>query len=460
MRSKNLIVFFLKASVFLCICHTSVAKAADARLVNETQANMSNAMVDVCLDTRNASTGLINRCDQLLKEIDNDADRMRVNVGEDASNNPVYDAITQIAPEQAIVPSIQAARTMRGMLGASNAAVISRMTQLRAQMRDPNAVHFAQRVQQNPGSFSFALSPSQSGGSAGIADSNRLGIWGNGNYTAGNVDTSTNQQGFNFGNWGGDLGVDYRINNNIVVGSAFSYTGTNANVNDSRSTVKSDSYTGSIFSMYTHNSGLYIDGIASYGGINYQLNRDIVYTLGTTGAVVDNIPSIAGRPDGSQYSFAGGIGYQYNRGATTVEPFARANYQELMIDSYKESNVAAWAMGFSKQNISSLPTTLGLRLNHAFSTSRGIFQPQVLGAWNHEFSDNQHSIDVRYLNSNNINNNFHVLAQNPDRDYFTVGASLIGTLPHNVSVFVSYNTILGYQDLSSHRVTFGGRINF
>lgn len=462
MQAKDFLVFFLKIFTFCLICLAGLAKGADARLVNETQADMSNAMVDVCLDTRTASPGLISRCNQLLREIDNDADRMKLTAGEDASNNPVFDAITQIAPEQAIVPSIQAARTMRGMLGA-NAAVITRMTQLRAQMRNPQAIRVAQRVQQNPGVFSFAFSPSQSGGSAGIADISRLGIWGNGNYTGGNVDTSTNQLGFNFGNWGGDLGADYRINNNTVVGAAFSYLGTNANVSNSGSTVNSDSYTGSIFSMYTHDSGFYIDGTASYGGINYALNRNVVYdTLDTNtgGPLTINIPSLLGRPDGSQYSFGGGIGYQYSRGATTIEPFARANYQELIIDSYRENNVAAWAMGFGKQNISTLPTTVGLRLNHAFSTSWGVLQPQILGAWNHEFSDNQHRIQVQYLNSNNINNNFSVLAQNPDRDYFTVGASLVATLPHNVSVFASYNTILGYQDLSSHRVVFGGRINF
>ena len=443
------------------MCLASMARAADERLVNETQSSMSNAMANVCGNQQLNEANLQQRCNELLREVDNNADLMRLPVGVNASGSPVFDAITQIAPEQAIVPSVQATRTMRGMLGAANAAVISRMTQLRAQMRNSNAIRLSNRLQQNPGFFSFAFSPSQSGGSAGIADINRLGIWGNGHYTGGNMDTSTNQLGFGFDNWGGDLGADYRINNNIVVGAAFSYMNTNANLVNSASNVKSDSYTGSIFSMYTHDSGFYVDGIASFGGVNYEIFRSILYdTIGNNNVPLTVLAPLNGKPDGSQYSFGGGIGYQYNLGATTIEPFARANYQELIIDSFNENRDVAWAMHFNKQHISSLPTTVGLRLSHAFSTSWGVFQPQIHGAWNHEFSDDQHILRARYLNTSNPNNQFTVVAQSPDRDYFTVGASLIATLAHGISAFTQYGTILGYQDLTSHRVVFGGRIEF
>jgi outer membrane autotransporter protein len=458
---KELFMFFPWIFLVCFICLTGLVRADDVRLVNRTQESMSNAMADVCSQAGFNQQNLNNRCAELGIEVNGNFDLIRLPIGTDASQNPVNDAITQIAPEQAIVPSVQATRTMRGMLGAANAAIISRMMLLRAQMRNPHAIRFANRLQQNPGLFSFDFRPSQSGGSAGIADISRLGIWGNGNYTGGNVDTSTNQLGFSFNNWGGDLGADYRINNNIVVGAAFSYMGTNANVVNSASTVKSDSYTGSIFSMYTHDSGFYVDGIASYGGVNYELFRSIQYdTINTTtnSPFTATIP-ITGKPDALQYSFGGGIGYQYSIGATSIEPFARANYQELIIDSFNESN-AAWAMHFNKQHISSLPTTVGLRLSHAFSTSWGVFQPQIHGAWNHEFSDDQHIIQARYINSTSPDNKFSVVAQSPDRDYFTVGASLVATLSHGISVFTQYGTILGYQDLSSHRVAFGGRIEF
>lgn len=442
-------------------CTSGSVTAANSTPINQTKVNLTTAVAIACSQDGNLNTvDFQNRCNALVGAAGGPANfpLSLSDESSDRTDSTLLNSINQVAPEQEIVPGVQATRTMKSVLGVANAAVASRLDVLRAQSIQPQTIRYAERSQQDYGQFSFNLNPTQTGGSAGIADSHQLSVWGKGNYITGDVDTSNNQLGFDFDNWGGTIGVDYRINDNIVTGAAFAYLNTDADVDNSDSQVQSDSYTGTVYGIYTHDSGLYIDGVASYGAVDFEIKRHIRYTV--NGDPVNTVTE--GDPDGDQFSFGAGIGYQYSIGATTIEPFARADYQQLEIDSFSETESGqgtGWAAHFSRQRVRSLPTTVGLRLNHAFSTSWGILQPQIQGAWHHEFKDDRRTIQTSFL-GNQRNRTFNIVTENPDRDYFTVGASLSTTLPHGISTFLSYSTIQGYQNIDSHQITLGGRLEF
>ena len=48
----------------------------------------------------------------------------------------------------------------------------------------------------------------------------------------------------------------------------------------------------------------------------------------------------------------------------------------------------------------------------------------------------------------------------PDRNYFNLGAGIVLVLPHGISPFVNYRSLVGYKDQSSHTVTAGLRVEF
>ena len=451
-------------SIALCsLFHTGNVNSATP--VNDTKLGMTNVISEACQQGPTVNNAdFQNRCNALAIGVSGPGNLVPVLSGDqnsaalsDEDVDTFVGAIGQIAPEQQIVPGVQATRTMSSIQTIANTAIISRMGVLRAQMHRPKGSHrYANRIDRNSGLFSFASNAFSSGGSAGIADSNRLGIWANGSYFGGDVNTSNNQLGFDFNNWGGTVGADYRITDTVVAGASFSYLGSNANVDNSGSRVKSDSYTGSIFAMYAHESGFYVDGAASYGAADFDITRSIQYTFNN-----DNVNATAtGSPGGLQYSVGAGIGYQYSTGATTIEPYVRADYRGLEIDSFDESENGqgvGWASHFSRQRVRSLPTTVGLRLNHAFSTKWGIFQPQIDGAWHHEFKDNQRNIQTRFL-GNGGGLTYNIVSEGPDSNYFTVGASISATLPHGITAFTGYSRLLGYHNIESQRVTFGWRL--
>lgn len=434
--------------------------------LNQTKINMTNVIVTACVQgpTVNAAD-FQNRCNGFVMAgggPDNFVSSVISSASADGDSTDLITAINEVAPEQLIVPGVQATRTMTNVASIANAAITSRLDTLRAAMHSPTT-QLAKRSKFQSGRYEFALNPTIRGGAAGIADSSRLGVWGNGTYNTGDVDTSANQLGFDFDNWGGTIGVDYRVTNDLVAGVAFTYLNTDADVDSSAGNVESDSYTGSIYATYSHASGFYVDGSASYGAIDFDISRRILYTLSSD--VLGTVDTTAdGDPSGSQYSFGMGIGYQFAVASATIEPFARADYQEYEIESYSETGGLGWGERFSKQRVRSLPTSVGLRLSNAFSMPWGVLQPQAHGAWHHQFKDDSRTITTSFLGdgavANQAANQFSIVTEGPDRDYYTVGASLNATFANGVTAFVAYNTLLGYRDVDSHRVTFGGRLEF
>ncbi|MCH9696895.1 MAG: autotransporter outer membrane beta-barrel domain-containing protein [Gammaproteobacteria bacterium] len=423
--------------------------------INQTKINMADTIGTACAQGPDVNDAdFQTRCNNIVIASGGNPFILE-NVVAGGENLELTNAINEVAPEQLIVPSLQSTRTMANIASVSSAAIAARMNIIRTAMFSSATTQVAANNQSQPGQFKFSLNPGVQGGSAGISDSGRLGIWGNGTYNTGDVNSSVNQLGFGFENWGGTIGADYRITDNFVAGAAFTYLSTDADVDASAGSVESDSYSGTIYATFAHESGFYVDANASYGESDLDISRRIDYSI--NGDTVNT--NAEGNPDGSQYSFGMGIGYQISLASATIEPFARADYMEYEIDSYSERGGQGWGSRFSRQRFRSLPTTVGLRLSNAFSMPWGVLLPQIHGAWHHQFKDDARTITTSFLGDGN-SNQFSIVTEGPDRDYYTAGASLSATFAGGVTAFVAYNTLQGYRDVDSHRFTFGGRLEF
>ena len=449
--------------------------ALDSTPLNNTKRNMSTQILSACaqetstdVNATQINSGLFQRrCNALVGSGGGGGSFISTvnnSFSQDGDISPLANAINRIAPEQLITSGVQATRTMGNVASIATTAISSRLTTLRTASYNASTTQLAKALV-NSGKYSFSFNPDVRGGAAGIADTGRLGIWGNGTFNTGDVDSSTNQLGFDFDTWGGTIGADYRVSNDLVAGLAFTYLNTDADVTNSSGNVESDSYTGTVYATYSHESGFYVDGMASYGSIDFDISRNIVYNVNTNGADGIVNGTAKGDPSGAQYSFGMGIGYQFSVASASIEPYARADYLEYEIDSYSESGATGWEARFGKQRVRSLPTTVGLRLSNAFSLPWGVLLPQIHGAWHHQFKDDKRRINAGFLGDGALLgkgpiNRFNIVTEGPDRDYYTVGASVTATLANGITAFVAYNTLLGYRDIDSHRVTFGGRLEF
>ena len=419
---------------------------------NQTQANMGFVIQEACDRGREGASNdqqFQIRCEALDSSL----------VGQGEQDN----AIRLISPDQPAAIGTGTTRTTRKQVQSGQAAINSRLLALRKGL---DTTQFAGILFYQNGKpltrDSYTEHSSNTGltGAAGgdsIGDLGRLGVWVNAIYNFGNVDSVPANLGFSYDNGGVNIGVDYRFTDDLVFGGVFTYLRSQSRFDDSRGSLDSDFFNGSLYGSYYVTDSFHIDGIASYGGSDFDISRAIQYQLTTEPSPV--ITNATSSPGGHQYSFSGGLGYDFNIDEFSINPYVRANYLALGVDAYRENGGAGWALNVAKQKVYSLTTTVGTQMSYTFSTPWGVIIPNVRGEWFHEFEDNGRQFGANFV-GDAAGQSFNIVTIGPDRDYFTFGTGVSTTLPHGISAFFNYDMLIGYQDIENYRFTLGARMEF
>lgn len=411
--------------------------------LNATQIGMGHVIEEACPSGANARQ-FQDRCNALVGAA---LDQTRAGTGPlDAAT-----ALQQAAPEQIISQGTGATK-------ASFNTIAGRLIALRAGARGFQVAGLSFNGQ--PVTSLAGLSPySMNGGAAGDDGSEiweRLGVFVNGNYNTGNVDSSFQQLGFNFNSGSITAGMDYRLTKDLILGTAFSYARTESGFDRNGGSLNSDAYTGAVYGTYYATDSLYFDGIATFGGIDYDSIRKIQYTVPQE---TINTRATA-NPTGQQYSVSLGGGYNFSMQEWTLNPYARLNYLKLDVDKFNETGGLGWGMGFNDQTVESVTTALGTQLSYSLSTPWGVLLPSIRGEWYHQYKDSRRNIGVRFLGDTTSGLTFNTVTESPDRNYFIVGAGVSGTFAKGISGFLNYDSLVGYRNVTSHLFTAGVRMAF
>ena len=128
---------------------------------------------------------------------------------------------------------------------------------------------------------------------------------------------------FGFDNKDIGLGVDYKLANNIVIGTLFNYT--NADIDfdlfDESTDVSTNSL--SVYGTYNVTNNIYIDGYGMYGWNDFDSKRNVSFTtmeIDQNNNVTFKQANQMLRIDntGTQYTMGITSGYELNFGAITV----------------------------------------------------------------------------------------------------------------------------------------------
>ncbi len=302
------------------------------------------------------------------------------------------------------------------------------------------------------------------GGAAGsdsIFTSGRLGVFINGNVSLGDRDRTSNQEGFDFQTNGITLGADYRFTDQLALGAAIGYMNNNTDLDASGGGLDADGYNLSLYGTFFQNSGLYLDGVASFGRNNYDQRRNIRYNIDSVS--VDQTAS--SDFDGDQWSASFGGGYSFSRGALAFGPTAQIEYVNSDVDGYEEtmSNPNAdgggWATAIEDQEVDSFTLQLGGDLSYAISQSWGVLLPQVHAEWVHEFEDDAQNVVGHYI-LDPSNTAFSLNTDSPDSDYFNVRLGVSAQFAQGRSAYLYYRKLLGYRDLDVDSFSAGVRLEF
>jgi outer membrane autotransporter protein len=306
------------------------------------------------------------------------------------------------------------------------------------------------------------------GGSAGDDSvGSALGGFANISYGTGTRDGTDRTNEFDFDGYSLTFGLDYRFDNGVIFGGALSYYDLESEFDESPTVAGGDSdadgFGGFIYSTW-YSGNFYVDGLLGYAVSNYDLRRNIV--IPNANSPGDSITETAkASPDSTDLSASIGAGYNWSLGSASINPYGRLNYLSVDIDSYKEKGAEASGLNLAVegQDWKSLTTALGAQFNYVFSTDTGVVIPQFKLGWVHQFEDDAIIFDAVYIDDprkDNPNNTLRAATDEPDSDYFELGLAVSGVFKGGVQVFASYDTLLGFEDLSTHLFTLGGRWEF
>ncbi len=246
---------------------------------------------------------------------------------------------------------------------------------------------------------SFAGTHHQTGLNAGDEVFSRLGGFINASYSYGNLDPSTRENAFDIDGQEINAGLDYRLDNNWIVGGMAAYVSENIDFDSSQSivdgTVDMTAIAITPFLLYQSETWYYSLSVG-YQTSEFDTNRSVRYTSLNVDIPSPDTVAISNNTGSTlSASFSGARTFQVTD-RFSIDPSVTINYQELTIDGFTERDISndGFNLKVLEQNFESLETTLALKMQYVFSNTFGVFTP---------FADiqaiTQHYADARRINA-------------------------------------------------------------
>ena len=328
------------------------------------------------------------------------------------------------------------------------------------------------------------------GAAAGDEDGTlkRAGFFINGSYNTGDLDASALENGFDFDMFGVTAGFDYRFDTGVL-GVSVGYDDFSSEFNPSPvvagGEINADGFSGSIFGLKDF-GGFFIDGIVTFGTLDYDIDRVLTYDSQNPDPVGCQCPDqdrmLLSNTSGDHMSISATAGWQIYQNEWLIQPTMGLSVRNYEIDGYTEQDTAAnggMELRYGDQDIDSVRWVLGLQMSRAYNVEFGVVRPWIGLEWYHEFEDEQTTILAKYAQEDVIAQSgnadpmagfsdsltgclscFSIANSAPDDDFGVVGAGLSLIFPNFVQLLVYYESLVGYDDLTSNAITLNFRSQF
>lgn len=329
----------------------------------------------------------------------------------------------------------------------------------------------------------------QEGGGGGDPFGERWGLFVTGHYATGDRDATTLEPGYDFDTYDVTLGVDRRVGGGFF-GLAGGFRNAQSDLHVSALTpvagpgeLEVDGTTLSLYGGVGLGDAWLLDGTVSFTTDDFESATPVRYDI--AGHPVSQIA--VAETEGDELVASVGLGFDRPSGGFSFQPALRLTYTDAQIDGYTEQFVTGpgsaldpvtgqpfghgMELAVDEQSIESLISTVGATLAWNVGTGWGVLVPQLRANWHHEFEDDARAIVTRFAATpSNISVflpggdlsaiNLTVFTNEPDRDYFDVGAGLQAVLAGGTQLFVLVESVVGLEEVSSFGGTAGVRFAF
>nr|MBP6597655.1 autotransporter domain-containing protein [Arenimonas sp.] len=308
--------------------------------------------------------------------------------------------------------------------------------------------------------FANSADPVEVGG-----DFSRWGFFAAGNIGRGDADAGASSPAYDYDVDGVTAGVDYRKNDRWILGGSLGYTRQDTELPGDVGGLETRGWSVSAYSTYYQADSWYMDSVVTWGSNDYELLRQISYTLPVAGGGSTSINQVAKADSGGDLlSTAFTFGRDFNRGALGIGPYGRLLYTRLTFDDINEALLPGLpgnglGLRIDNRDVSSLASVLGSKLTYTHSVSWGVLMPHLQLEWEHEFRDDPRAIEARFIND--PTGSAMLVSGDPlDTDYFRLGLGLSMVLASGRSGFFYYEQLVGRNGMSQWNLAVGLRLEF
>lgn len=309
-------------------------------------------------------------------------------------------------------------------------------------------------------------------------DTNRLGWFVESSYGFGDHDQTASEDAFDYDSLSVTTGTDYNFGSSVV-GISFGYDRYQADFDTalfvSGGDVEVDGISGSLFAGY-FGAGWTLSGIATYGTLDSDVTRRVAYDSANAACVsCGTLRTMTGSPDGDYIALGLTIGYEFSVGGWDITPSLSANYRDVDIDGYSESDGGGGglALRYQDQKIESKRSIVGIAFSRPINRNFGVLVPTVRGEWHHEFEDDVRAVRAKYVLEDSLVTGasssqdfacaiscFTMLTDAADADYAVASVGVSATFPRRVQVYLFYEALLGAANVDGNSIAAGLRGQF
>ncbi|MDH5833375.1 putative Ig domain-containing protein [Luteimonas sp. M1R5S59] len=203
-----------------------------------------------------------------------------------------------------------------------------------------------------------------------------FGTWAGGTLRSGSFDGQAGGRGFDFETEGVSAGIDTRLHQNLVVGAGLGYGQDSTTIGEHGSHLRGKAWTLALYGSLQPRGSVFIDGLAGYQRLDFDLERYLTATGG----------SVQGRRDGDQLFASLSVGTDIARDAWQFTPYARLDAMRGALARYTEQGDDTWALSYGEQDVDTTTGNLGLRMQFRHGTHWGAFSPQLRVEYQHDLT--------------------------------------------------------------------------
>lgn len=280
--------------------------------------------------------------------------------------------------------------------------------------------------------------------------------------------TTERERGYELSQRGLELGLDYRVSDQVVWGGIFSYEkgdldfagerpGVNFTPASRAGKIDRDSLGLAAFVAFAFDSGAYLDLTAGYDWDDLTIERRSVFQE-TTRSVPQTDSLTRGSTDGRQWWMGVNGGRDWSAGANSYGVYGGVTYTRSEVDSYDENDVSntGLAMSFASVKRSSLMGRIGVRGQRAVSTAQGVLIPQARLEYEREFDGKADNTRASYLLDAD-RNQLTLRGDGASGGHFNLGVGLLAVFPNGWMPFIDVEALVGESDWDRYRVALGLR---